>query len=61
MATKTFEFDFVSALLAGILFWALATILQTTAIFGMIANLPAIGLFLGILIGGLRERIPILK
>lgn len=61
MATKTFEFDFVSALLAGILFWALGRILNTTGIFGMIPNLPAIGLFLGILIGGLRDKIPMIK
>ena len=61
MANTKFEFDFVGALLGGILFWALATILDTTGIFNMIANLPAIGLFLGVLIGGLREHIPMLK
>jgi len=61
MAKTTFEFDLIGGLLGGILMWALATILETTGIFNMIANLPAIGLFLGVLIGGFREHIPMLK
>lgn len=57
----TVQFDAVSALLCGIGTFVLALVLQSTNVFSMVPNLPSIGLFLGIIIGGLKDRIPILK
>ena len=61
MANGKLSFDAGSALLIGILSWAMATILETTDIFYMIPNLDVIGLFLGVFIGGLRENLPVLS
>lgn len=55
------QFDAASALIIGILAWFMATILESTSIFNMIPNLPTIGLFVGVFLGGLYERIPMLK
>jgi hypothetical protein len=55
------QFDAKSSLICGIGLWFLATILESTNIFYMIPELSTIGLFLGTLIGGLYDSIPILK
>ena len=59
MATTGMKFDFLWALLGGIIFFILAVLLEDTSIFNAIDNLPEIGLFLGVILGGFRERIGI--
>ena len=54
MADK-FQFDLKGAILFGILGWVLGSLLDATAIFNAIANIPAIGLFLGVLLGGFKS------
>lgn len=59
------QFDAVSAIFVGIGMWFLAMILQTTGIFSMFDvagnQIATIGLFVGLLYGGLHDSIPILK
>ena len=52
---KLADLDIKSAILYGIGFWVIATLLQDTAIFNAIANLPEIGLFLGVIIGAFKK------
>ena len=54
MADK-FHFDLKGAILFGILGWVLGTLLDATTIFNAIANISAIGLFLGVLLGGFKS------
>ena len=50
-------FNRLGAIIFGILGWVLATLLDATGIFGAIANLPEIGLFIGVLAGGFKDKI----
>lgn len=62
---KNERFDAVSSILVGIGMWLLAMILQATGIFSMFDvagnQIAIIGLFVGLLYGGLHDSIPILK
>ena len=59
MAIKEFEFSLLGAIAGGIGLWFIATLLAATTIFP-IANLPAIGLLLGVLAGGFKDKLNIL-
>lgn len=59
MPEQKVDFDLLGALLYGIFTYVLALILESTEIFSMVANLPTIGLFLGIVIGGFRKHLNI--
>ena len=52
MAELKATFSLVNAIFGGIIIWIIATLLDSTAIFSAIANLPAIGLFVGFMFGG---------
>jgi len=54
MAETKFAFDLKGAIIFGIVGWILATLLNSTAIFSAIANLPEIGLFLGVIFGAFK-------
>jgi len=57
MADTKPQFNFLWAVLGGIVFWILFTLLDSTSIFSAVANLPAIGLFLGVLVGGFKDKL----
>ena len=57
MAVEFQDINIAKTLLFGIVFWVLATLLQDTAIFASIANLPEIGLFLGVLFGAFGKKL----
>lgn len=60
MATDSkLKIDFTSGLIFGIFGFLLATILDATGIFGMIANIPTIGLFLGVCMGLFKDKLDI--
>ena len=56
MATDKKLFNPLLALLLGIFGWLFAWLAQGTGIFPW-ENLPEIGLFLGVLIGGFKEKL----
>jgi len=57
MPEQKVNIDLLGALLGGIFAYILALILESTEIFSMISNLPTIGLFMGIIVGGFREHL----
>ena len=59
MAVSDLKFSLLWAVLGGILGFVLATLLEDTAIFGAIPNLAEIGLFVGFLAGGFKDKLGI--
>ena len=58
---KENEFSLLWAIAGGIFCWFLCILLADTAILpGTIVNLPAIGLFLGFLAGGFKDKLNII-
>ena len=57
MAATDFKFSLLWAILGGIFGYVLATLLDSTAIFNAIANLPEIGIFIGFIAGGFKDKL----
>ena len=61
MADTKIGFSLLWAVLGGIFGFVLATLLEDTSIFGAINNLPEIGLFVGFIAGGFKDKLELFK
>ncbi len=59
MAATGLKFNLLWAVLGAIFGFVVATLLEDTAIFNAIGNLPEIGIFLGFIVGGFKDKLDI--